>query len=76
MKIFAFRLYCKDDFHACIDIFDANCPEYLASNERQDYEDFLEVPPKGYEVCEVDGRVIGAFGLLGDSKNEKRINWM
>ncbi len=73
---FAFRPYCNDDFQACIDIFDANCPEYLAVIERQDYEKFLEDPPKSYEVCEVGGQVIGVFGLSGDSKIEKRLDWI
>jgi len=72
----AFRPYCSEDYNACIDIFDANCPAYLAPNERKDYESFLEASPEGYEVCEVDGRVLGVFGLLGDNKNEKRLNWI
>ncbi|MDX2410354.1 MAG: GNAT family N-acetyltransferase [Woeseiaceae bacterium] len=76
MTKIAFRPYRKGDFNACIDIFDANCPEYLAPSERQDYEKFLEDPPKGYEVCEIDGQVIGVFGLIGDSKIEKRLNWI
>lgn len=76
MTNFAFRSYCKDDFDACIDIFDANCPEFLAPVERQDYEEYLEYPPKSYEVCELDGQVVAAFGLDGDSKIEKRLHWI
>lgn len=76
MTNFVFRPYCKDDFHACIDIFDSNCPEFLSPSERQDYEEFLQDPPKSYEVCEVDGQVIGVFGLSGDSKIEKRLDWI
>ena len=57
-------------------IFDDNCPESLAPDERQDYEEFLEDPPKSYEVCEVDGLLTGVFGLDGDSKIEKRLQWI
>lgn len=71
-----FRPYCSVDFQACIDIFDANCPDYFAPNERDDYQEFLEGAAEGYQVCEVDGRVLGAFGLLGDGSEEKRLNWI
>ena len=59
-----------------MDIFDANCPEYFAPNERQEYEHFLEEVPDDYEVCEADGRVCGAFGLFDDGENVKVINWI
>ena len=59
-----------------MDIFDANCPEYFAPNERQEYEDFLEEVPDDYEVCEADGRVCGAFGLFDDGDSVKALNWI
>lgn len=71
-----FRPYRETDCQACCRIFDVNCPEFFAPNERQDYESFLEEVPPGYEVCEVDERVVGAFGLLGDAAEEKRLNWI
>jgi GNAT superfamily N-acetyltransferase len=71
-----FRPYRREDYNACIDIFDANCPVYLAPNERQDYESFLESAPEGYEVCEVDGHVRGGFGLFRNRNNETRLNWI
>ena len=69
-----FRPYCKADYQSCIDIFDANCPEFFAANERQGYKRFLKDSPVAYEVCEADGRVLGAFGLTGEG--EKRLNWI
>jgi hypothetical protein len=71
-----FRPYCSTDYQACTDIFDANCPEFFAPNERQDYEEFLSDVSAGYEVCEVDGRVFGAFGLFDDGTNDKILNWI
>lgn len=71
-----FRQFCRPDKEACLAIFDANCPSFFAPNERVDYERFLETSPKGYEVCEMAGRVVAAFGLLGDGRHEVRLNWI
>jgi len=71
-----FRPYRASDKQACIDIFDSNCPEYFAPNERPDYEEFLDGAPKGYEICESDGRVLGAFGLFARKEKEKSLNWI
>ena len=72
----SFRPYCSVDKQACTSIFDANCPEFFAPNEREEYHKFLDCAPEGYEVCEVDGRVLGAFGLFGDGEEAKTLNWI
>ena len=72
----SFRPYCSVDYQACTSIFDANCPEFFAPNEREKYQKFLERAPEGYEVCEVDGQVLGAFGLFGDDQDAKTLNWI
>jgi len=57
-------------------IFDANCPTFFAPNERAEYVRFLEAVPDRYEVCEVAGRIVAAFGLVaGDSKGDN-LNWI
>jgi N-acetylglutamate synthase-like GNAT family acetyltransferase len=71
-----FRPYRNADYQACTAIFDANCPEFFAPNERQDYKSFLENVPEGYEVYEVDGCVLGAFGLVGDGKDVLMLIWI
>ena len=71
-----FRQYRSTDYQACIDIFDANCPAFFAPNERRAYESFLDSVPEGYEVCEVDGLTLGAFGLFDDAGDTKVINWI
>ena len=76
MTNITFRPYCNADHQACIRIFDANCPEYFAPNERQEYEEFLEGLSGDYEVCEVDGRVLGGFGLFNNGENVKMLNWI
>ena len=71
-----FRPYRAADRQACINIFDANCPKFFAPDERQEYEKFLERAPVDYEVCEVDGKVLGAFGLFANGENTKALNWI
>ena len=68
--------YCDADRDACMSLFDANCPDFFAPNERPDYVEFLDGTPEGYEVCKVDGRVCGAFGLIADGQDIKRLNWI
>ncbi|HKR75059.1 MAG TPA: GNAT family N-acetyltransferase [Rhodanobacter sp.] len=64
------------DTAACLGLFDGNCPEFFAPNERADYAAFLGSRPAGYELCLVDGRVAGAFGLADDGLGCKRLNWI
>ena len=71
-----FKPYGNSDYQSCIEIFDANCPEYFAPNERQDYREFLADRPAAYEVCKADGVVVGAFGLLDDDAGAKQLNWI
>ncbi len=72
----SFRLYTPSDREACLGIFDDNCPEYFAVNERSDYAEFLDNCPQGYEVCVMNGEVIGAYGLCGDSEHCRNLNWI
>ena len=57
-------------------IFEANCPEFFSPNERSDYLSFLNETTEGYEVGEIDGRVIAAFGWESDSNDGLRLNWI
>ena len=76
MTDMTFSPYRDIDHDACMSIFDANCPEFFAPNERQDYLAFLAGEPDGYEVCKVEERVCGAFGLFADGQGVKRLNWI
>jgi GNAT superfamily N-acetyltransferase len=65
----------------CVAVFDANCPEFFAPNERVEYVAFLDRSPAGYEVCLVDGEVAGAFGLIvagesADGATDLRLHWI
>lgn len=64
---FSFRAYREHDRDACFGIFDANCPDYFAANERGDLVGFLAVPPAGYEVALAGDRIVGAFGVLREA---------
>jgi GNAT superfamily N-acetyltransferase len=71
-----FKSYSNDYKTTCLGLFDANCPEFFAPNERADYSSFLEKSPVGYEVCLVEDAIAGAFGLIGDSAPRGRLNWI
>jgi len=60
---------------SCMALFDANCPQFFAPNERDDYLDFLKSQPIGYQVCLLNDEVVGAFGLLKHNQ-EYAINWI
>ncbi len=40
---------------AAHELFDANCPEFFAPNERLDYAEFLDSNLLGYELCLTGG---------------------
>ena len=71
-----FRLYSATDRRSCLDLFDANCPEYFAWNERVDYQRFLDAGSTGYELCLIDEAIAGAFGLIGNDASRRRLNWI
>jgi GNAT superfamily N-acetyltransferase len=74
---FTFRPFAPQDRSACLALFDDNCPEFFASNERADYEAFLDAAPGGYRVCATSGGVIAAFGVLHDTATARcRLSWI
>jgi len=68
--------YSSADRETCLDIFDANCPTYFAPNERDDYVDFLDTDTGRYEVCLVNNKIVGAFGLYGNGETTKTLKWI
>ena len=72
----SFRPYSVADKEACLAIFDANCPDFFLPNERDEYAGFLDAEYDGYEVCEVEGRVVASFGLLRDNSDCDRLCWI
>lgn len=74
MKL-VFRPYTANDESACMALFDANCPEFFAPNERADYVEFLDAKPNGYELCLKDGDIVGAFGLFGLGAARGCLDW-
>ncbi len=72
-----FARYASDRREACLALFDANCPEFFAPNERVDYGAFLDRVDAAYDVCLVDGAVVGAFGVIDEGAPRRcRLNWI
>jgi len=72
----AFTPYSPLDKEGCLDLFDKNCPEFFAPNEREDYLLFLDSNPPGYEVCRVGGDMAGGLGLKVKNSNQGYLNWI
>ena len=70
-----FRRYTNRDADACLAIFDANCPDYFAPNERADFAAFLAGHPEGYELCLLNGTPVGAYGLSVQNR-VGTLNWI
>lgn len=64
-----FRPYQPADRAACLALFDGNCPRFFAPNERAGYEELLAAAPAGYEVCRLENRIVGAFGVLREASS-------
>ncbi|QFU75819.1 GNAT family N-acetyltransferase [Halioglobus maricola] len=71
-----FRSFSANDVDACLALFDMNCPEYFAPNERVDYAKFLHSTPRDYEVCLVADGIVGAFGLVQNEPGQSSIDWI
>ncbi len=71
-----FRPYQDADREICLRIFDENCPAFFAPNERSDYERFLAEKGAEYQLCALDDRVVGAYGLCPDGRNRLALRWM
>lgn len=70
------RAWRAEDRDACLGLFDANCPEFFAPNERAEYAAWLDAEPQGYHVCMLDGRVAGAWGLRQREDGDCVLNWI
>ena len=57
-------------------LFDQNCPEYFAQNERQDYVSFLNSNPSHYCLCTNNDKVVGVFGVLKTDDTQSRLEWI
>lgn len=71
-----FRPYCVGDRLACITLFDENCPEFFSPNERDDYLTFLDGDVRHYEVCIVEQRIVGAFGVHPMLEGQAGLHWI
>ena len=75
MKI-TFSPYEPTWFDACQALFESNCPAFFASEERQDYEDFLLSQRRHYFVGLNHGRVVCAFGYGAGTDDAPSLHWI
>jgi len=72
-----FLSYNGSYFDACLQIFNENCPQYFAENEREDYIGFLEGNPSDYFIGISGDYVASAFGVVSTSDISRvRLSWI
>ena len=71
-----FRRYQDADREICLRLFDENCPAVFAPNERGDYERFLTERGSEYQLCALDDRIVGAYGLCPDGHERLGLRWV
>ncbi len=71
-----FRNYTSGYLEDCLELFDANSPEYFSPNEKADYEQFLRSGSQQYELCCVGEQIAGAYGLSGQDTIYRNLNWI
>ena len=71
-----FRSYEQGLRQDCLNIFDANCPDFFSPLERTEYEKYLDDQANGYEVCLLGDKIVGAFGIWLESTENSRITWI
>lgn len=77
MSIVKFQNYNGGHFSECLKLFDENCPEYFAENEKADYIAYLERGPMDYKVGFEGSHLVSAFGLTQGSDNSRaRVSWI
>jgi RimJ/RimL family protein N-acetyltransferase len=64
------------DREACLRLFDANAPDFFLLGERADYVRFLDSDRGNYQVCVVDGRIVGAVGIEPVRPGRAAIRWL
>jgi GNAT superfamily N-acetyltransferase len=72
-----FLNYENSYFGRCLQIFNENCPQYFAENEREDYIDFLKGNPSDYFIGVSGNFVASAFGVVCTPEISRvRLSWI
>lgn len=73
------RSYRPDDYSACLAVFDSNVPTFFASDERDDFCEFLgciNAKDRPYLVLMREGSIIACGGLIIQPKTgQARLAW-
>jgi N-acetylglutamate synthase-like GNAT family acetyltransferase len=71
------RPFQSSDTEACLALFDQNCPDFFAPNERAEFAEYLQHQGQEYWLYEHEGQVISAFGMhLDETEHSAHINWI
>jgi N-acetylglutamate synthase-like GNAT family acetyltransferase len=70
------RNYHPDDKATLLLVFDLNCPQYFAPEERSDLQTYLDTESEDYFVVECDNKVVDCGGInIQKDKNKGVLSW-
>ena len=70
------RQYLPADREGCLTVFDSNMPDFFQSDERLEFEEFLNEPNGRYFVMELDSGIAGCGGyFITEDKALARLVW-
>ena len=66
-----FQPYETKHEEACLEVFRSNIPQYFAEKEVPGFLDSLNAPDDLYEVCILDGEIIGVGGIWVNAERKE-----
>jgi len=70
-----YTAYQKRHRHLCMALFEQNCPQYFAVEERADYRKFLDSAPENYWLVGQSDECVACYGLSIEG-SDASINWI
>lgn len=75
MAPLTYTAYQKRHRHLCMALFEQNCPQYFAVEERGDYAQFLDSAPENYWLVGGANDCVACYGLTIQG-SDASINWI
>ena len=75
MAPLTYTVYQRRYRHLCVALFEQNCPQYFAVEERGDYAQFLDSAPENYWLVGGANDCVACYGLTIQG-SDASINWI
>lgn len=71
-----FRPYISSGYTDCLALFELNCPEFFAEEEREDYKNFLKSNSSQYFQGFIKSNFVCCFGITDHADDACSISWI